>query len=348
MGIDAAAKREIRTALCTIPMSDHGLARLRAALAPAELILCSDTDRPEMSRRLADVDAAFVAGSLDGCTIPRGPLRWVHSQLSGLEKLARSDLIDQGILVSGSAGRSAPALAQHVFFFVLSLLYDAAGLLEMQRQRQWRKPVGFSDRTSLTGRTIGIIGVGNVGIEVATIAKAFGMRVLGYARQARETPASVDRLFCAARGETLDELLAESDFVVVACRLTDETRRMVGRREIALMRQDAYLINIARGEIVDQAALIDALEDSLIAGAGLDVFEIEPIPHDDPVWNALNLMITPHATLRMQNFEERTLDTLIENIRRYRDGLPLQNALGVDDIYSSAGARRARAPVQRA
>lgn len=186
---------------------------------------------------------------------------------------------------------------------------------------------------------MGIVGLGNTGRELATRASALGMRVLAYRRRNGETPASVDRVYSSDAGETLDELLLESDFVVLALGLSEATYRLIGARELDLIGPNGYLINMARGPIVDEGELVRALQDGRIAGAGLDTFEIEPLPDESPLWDLPNAIITPHVTPAVPDRTARSLDIILENIRRFQAGAPLMNVLTHEDLYTRPSGR---------
>jgi phosphoglycerate dehydrogenase-like enzyme len=163
------------------------------------------------------------------------------------------------------------------------------------------------------------------------------MQVLGYRRRATRSPLGVDELYSADAGEGLDALLRRSDFVVLALGLSDATHQLVGERELNLIGPSGYLINMARGPIVDEAALARALYDRRIAGAGLDTFAVEPLPQDSPLWDAPNTLITPHVTPAVPDRTARSLDIISENVRRFQAGEPLLNALAPEDVYNPPG-----------
>jgi phosphoglycerate dehydrogenase-like enzyme len=144
----------------------------------------------------------------------------------------------------------------------------------------------------------------------------------------------VERLYCAERGDTVEPLLRESDVVVVAAHLSDETYHLIGEHELKTMKPSAYLINIARGAIVDESALVAALEAGVIAGAASDVFETEPLPPDAPVWNAPNVIITPHVTPRLPDRTQRSIEIIAENARRYRAGESMLNRLEPHHVFN--------------
>lgn len=321
--------------LATVRYRDEHLATLREAFAPARFIHLDPEDGAGIEEALKQADVAILKGDIDERVLRAPHLRWVHCDQSGLNNSARPEVFERDLVVTGSAGRSAPALAQHVFFFALALTYDAPGLIEMQRRHVWRGLPDYVAGGGLWGKTMGIVGLGATGLETAALAKAFGMDVLGYRKSAGEAPATVDRLYCADNGDVLEDLLRRSDVVTLCVRLTDRTRGMIGAKQLKSMKRSAFLINIARGPVVDEAALITALREGTIAGAGLDVFEQEPLPVDAAVWDAPNTLITPHVTAEMPDLQARSLDIICENIRRYRADEPMLNVLTVDDIYTS-------------
>jgi phosphoglycerate dehydrogenase-like enzyme len=328
------APRNITSVLTTVRYDQAHLDRLREIFAGSEFVHVSPDDTAGIAEALKTVDVAVLAADLDERYLDAPHLTWVHCDHSGLNGSAKPAILASDLLVTGSAGRAAPALAQHAFFFALALTYDAPGLISAQRQHGWRVLPGYEDRRGLWGKTIGIIGLGSTGLATAELAKAFGMRVLAYRKGVGEPPASVDRLYCADRGDGLTELLAESDVVVLSIRLTDATYRLIGAAELAAMKPTAYLINMARGPVVDEAALVAALHAGTIAGAGLDVFEQEPLPADAAIWDAPNVVMTPHVTAEMPDLAGRSLELIAENARRYRAGEPLLNQLTPDDVYS--------------
>ena len=189
-------------------------------------------------------------------------------------------------------------------------------------------------RSGLYSKTMGIIGMGFTGKEVAKRAKVFGMTVLGYDRSCEGLPEGVDQMFCADSGDCADELLRRSDVVVLSVRLSDETYHLIDSRAFDLMKNTALLINMARGSVVDEAALAEALRKGRIAGAGCDTFEYEPLSADSPLWDLPNMVITPHCTPEMPDLRAQCLEIICDNIRRYRNGEPMRNQLDFRDVYT--------------
>ena len=336
------AKREVReigVALVTVRYRDDHMATLREALAPGKVVHVRPDDAEGVAEALGEADVAVLAGDLDRRFVDAPKLRWVHCDHSGLALSAMPEVFHKGLMVTGSAGRSAPVLAQHVFFFALALTYDAAGLVEVQKHHAWRGLDGYDSRRGLWGKTMGLVGFGETGRETAALAKAMGMRVLVYRKRVEPVPDNVDHMYHADAGDSLDELLANSDVVVVCVRLSDATFHLIGRRELQLMKPSAYLVNIARGPVIDEAALVDELRKGTIAGAGLDVFEQEPLPADAAIWDAPNTVLTHHQTPEMPDLQARSLDIICENIRRYRGGEDLLNLLVPSDVYTHSPVR---------
>ena len=326
--------RTIRTVLATVPFKPDEIAQLRRAFAPAEFIHCPATDDATIAKTLETADVAVLAGDLDDRHVAAPNLKWVHCDHSGLTRSARPDVFARGLIVTGSAGRSGPALAQHAFYFALALTFDAKRLLANQQAHIWRGIPGYTEKIGLPGKTLGVVGYGHTGVEMAALGKAFGMRVIVYTRGVPDKSPNVDKLLCTERGDGLDPLLAESDVIMLATQLTDVTYHMFSTREFARMKKTAFIINMARGPVIDEAALLAALRSGGIAGAGLDVFDKEPLPAASPLWDEPNVIITPHATPGMPDKTQRSINMIIANIARYRAGEPMLNAITPKDVYT--------------
>lgn len=316
---------EIRTVLTTVPYDDAHYARLLAALAPATVLRCRPDDAAGIARALETADVAILAGDLDDRYLQAPHIRWIHCDHAGLNHSVRPAVFERGILLTSSAGRSAPALAEHAMLFMLHFAFHFDAFLDAQRRHQWGVS-GQDDFRCLNGKTVGIVGIGNTGRELALRAQAFGMRVLGYGRGVRTAPPpGFDAVYSQEGGDGLDRLLAESDYLVLAVPLTDETRGLIGQREFGLMKPGAVLVNMARGPVVDTAAMIEALRAGRLTGTGLDVFDQEPLPAGSPLWDLPNVRITPHTTPQVPDRTGRSLAIIEENIRRYRAGERLVN-----------------------
>jgi phosphoglycerate dehydrogenase-like enzyme len=326
------------TVVTTLHYEGEHWRRLAEALAGAEILRFDSPDAPGFEAALERADVAIVAKDPDDRFYRSPRLRWIHVDHAGLDKAARPEAFRPGLTLTGSAGRSAPVLAEHALFFAMALSYDFPAFHSAQQAHQWGVP-GQDKLRGLFGRTIGIVGLGNTGNALATRAKAFGMRVLAYRRRAGTPPPHIDQLFSSDAGDKLDPLLVESDFVVLALSLSEATYRLIGERELDLIGPSGYLINVARGPIIDEAALVRALYEHRIAGAGLDTFEIEPLPRNSPLWDAPHTLITPHVTPAVPDRTARSLEIILENIRRFKAGEPMLNRLTKEDVYARPSGR---------
>ncbi|MFC4376272.1 D-2-hydroxyacid dehydrogenase [Nocardia halotolerans] len=331
---DDRPPREIRRVLATVLFEPPEIEQLRQAFAPAEFVHVHPGDAAGIARALEHVDVAVIAGDLDERFTAAPRLAWVHCGHAGLTRSAVPEVFDRGLIVTGSAGRSAPALAQHGFYFALALTFDARRLFEQQAAHTWGGIEGYEKRFALWGQTLGIVGFGHTAKEMARLGRAFGMRVLVYRRGPVESSPDVDVMLSADEGDTVDQLLAEADVVMLAAQLTDATHHMLTAEQFAGMKDTAYLVNMGRGALIDQDALVAALHAGEIAGAGLDVTDPEPLPADSALWDAPNVIITPHTTPRLPDRTQRTIDIVVENVRRYRAGEPMLNELTERDIYT--------------
>lgn len=317
---------ELTCVLVTARLKPENRRRLAEALAPAEAVFCDPEDRAAIARHIGRADAAILDGDADEVILAGPRLRWIHCCHAGLDRTARPELFRRGIILTGSAGRSAPALAEHALLFMLALAYRLPALLEAQAARRWLPPSFYAGRTGLTGSTVGLVGLGHTGRALARLTKALGMRTVAWRRS--DGPChDVDRLYSAARGEGLGPLLAESDFVVLCASLNDETYHLIGEAALRAMKPTACLINVARGGLVDEAALTAALAAGEIAGAGLDTVEHEPLDPASPLWTMPQVILTPHLTPPLRDREERALSYVLENLAACRRGSGFVNRL---------------------
>jgi phosphoglycerate dehydrogenase-like enzyme len=321
--------------LCTVLYDEERLGKIKRAFAPVPVHFFNPQDIDGISSVIHDVDVAILNSDLDETILEGEKLKWIHCSHSGLTKSARKAVFDRNIILTGAAGRSAPSLAEHAFFFAISLTYDVYRLHEAQKEHDWgRFAKQYANSRGLNGKTMGIVGFGHTGHAVAKRAKAFDMRVLVYSRSIREKEEYVDEYFALDRGENFDTLLREADYLVLCCHLSDETYHLIGLNELKKMKNTSFLINMARGSVVDEKALCSVLKNKIIAGAGCDVFDVEPLPADSPLWDLPNIMITPHSTPRVPSISDNALNILLNNIEHYKKDEPLLNRLGERDIYT--------------
>lgn len=320
---------DIRSLVTNLPWEPHHKKRLEEAAPEAKIEYVELRDQETLQSKMADAQVAVVLGRPDLSNAKK--LEWLHMDAAGLDSIAQEDYINAGFPITGSAGRSDPAMAEHIFYFMLNLAYHTRTVLAAQDAHRWGYP-GQAEMKALYEQTLGIVGLGHTGVELARRAKAFGMKVLVYNRSQKDC-AFVDRLYTEEAGETPDEMLRSCDFLAMACALTDKTYHMIGREQLAMMKPSAFVINLGRGKTIDESALLEALNNGTIAGAGLDTFETEPLPQNSPVWSTPNLYATPHFTPACPDKLGRSLDVVIENIHRFHEGQPLVNVLKKDDIF---------------
>jgi len=216
----------------------------------------------------------------------------------------------------------AISIAECVLEMMLMFVKKMPLCFQLKQERQWK----MFNLTVLHSKTVGIVGLGSIGRQVARLSKAFGMRVLATRRSTRSATRtrSVDMLFSQ---DQLPQLLSDSDFVVLALPLTPETNNLIGEEELRAMKPTAYLINIARGNIVDEATLTRALEENWIAGAGLDVFVTEPLPIESRLWELPNVIFSPHVAAEIEDYDLQATRLFADNLRRYLSGKRLRNVV---------------------
>jgi phosphoglycerate dehydrogenase-like enzyme len=274
---------------------------------------------------LADTDI-FVGYSLRAEQLTAAKkLKWIHSTAAGVAQLMYPGLRDSGIVVTNPSGIFSVPMAEHAIGLLLALARNFPDSVRQQdrthwsQQELWDKPQHL---TELNGQVLLIVGYGSIGREVARRAKAFEMRVWGVTRSGKGDPAYAEKIFAPKQ---LHEALSNADYVLIAAPETAETKHLIGAAQIAKMKREARLINVGRGSLLDEAALIQSLQSGALGGAALDVAEMEPLPADSPLWKTPNLMITPHTSGVSDRLWLRQTAILIELLERWFDGRELFN-----------------------
>ncbi len=244
-------------------------------------------------------------------------LKWVHALTAGVDAFLVPGILEGRVRLTNSRGIHGIPMAEHCFAMMLSFNRGIAKFVRNQQQKKWDHNVTL---TELHGKTLGIVGLGSIGMEIARLGSAFGMRVLGVKRTPGQPTEGVSRVVSY---EGLDMVLKESDYIVLTVPLTQETRDLIGKRELELMNSHAVLINLARGEVVDEPALVTALETKEIAGAGLDVYCQEPLPAESPLWQLDNCLVSPHRAALSPHYVERAIDLFCRNLEAYLNDEPL-------------------------
>jgi phosphoglycerate dehydrogenase-like enzyme len=241
-------------------------------------------------------------------------LKWMQVMSAGVDRLS-DEILQSPIRIVTTSGLHGTPMGEVVLEMMLMFAKDAPACLQMKQAKEWRR---YKPRL-LRGQTVGILGLGSIGREIARLCRALGMKVTGLRRSDGPPVTEVDRVYPR---EQLQQFLGESDFVVLALPLTKETPGLIGERELRGMKPSAYLINVARGAVVDEGALIRALEENWIAGAGLDVFIQEPLPPDSRFYGLPNVIFSPHISGEMPDYESRATEIFCANLRRYITGEP--------------------------
>jgi phosphoglycerate dehydrogenase-like enzyme len=281
----------------------NSAATLQAAPRDAEVILHWSGPR-DMVR------SAFLASP---------NLRWLHSRSAGLDSMLFPELVQSPIPVTNGTGVFSQSLGEFALAVILYFAKDIRRLLRNQEACRWEQ----YEMEELPGQTVGIVAYGDIGRAVASRVHAMGMRVLALKRHAPSSPDPwIERFYGP---DQLHAMLSECDYVVVAAPLTAETRHMISDDAIAAMKPNAVVINIGRGPVIDQAALVRALAAGKIKGAGLDVFEHEPIPPDDPIFKLPNVLISPHTADHTKDWLNQAMRFFLEQYQRFSNGQPLQN-----------------------
>jgi phosphoglycerate dehydrogenase-like enzyme len=325
--------------LVTMAFSEELLDQIRSVSSDINLSyapLKKDEPLPKSTVAVAEVLYAWA-------TLPRPEeapnLQWVQFHSAGIDHVHGHPLLDCDLTVTSTSGIHAVPIGEYVMASILAWSHHVPRMLVYQGRGVW--PGGRWEKFApqeLRGATVGIVGYGSIGREVARLADAFGMRVLATKRDPRHVKDTGYRI--EGTGDPSGELpariypsaamcsmLHECDFIVVSAPLTEETYHLIDRSALKAMKNSAYLVNVSRGGLVDQVALIEALQKGWIAGAGLDVFETEPLPQDSPLWQMDNVIISPHVAGFTPHYDRRAVELFTINLRRYLEGQTLINVV---------------------
>jgi phosphoglycerate dehydrogenase-like enzyme len=321
------------------PFSDQAVQRVCEVNPRVRVDYRAGKSAADLADAWAETDVLYSGGPLPAPDqAPR--LKWVHGHYAGINVFLGKPIISR-LRISCNSGVAAANIGEYVLMMMLMFSRRLTRLLAYQARSDWP-----ADRWNqfmpreLRGLTVGIIGYGSIGREVARLARSFGMQVLATKRDPTrlsddswQVPGVGDPVGNLAHRiyppDRLHEVLPQCDFLVVAVPLSSATRHLIGASELQSMKRDAILINVARGDVVDERALIEALRDGVIAGAGLDVFEREPLPADSPLWQMPNVVISPHISGLSPLYGDRAMALLAENLRRYLEGEALLNEVNI-------------------
>jgi phosphoglycerate dehydrogenase-like enzyme len=327
---------------CAREFTPAQLARLQSVSPRLVIRQAAAPNRSELTR-LAPPETEILFSSLSPESLAGLPrLRWMQTRGAGVNALAGSPVWSGDVLITSASGLHAIPIGEYVLGMMVALARDFLGFLEHQRRACWpMKPKIHVDQfpgRELRGATVLILGYGSIGREVARLCHTLGLRIIAIKRDPSDR---VDRGYIipgtgdpagtipeqVLAPDRIDEVLPEAEYVVVAAAATRDTHHLIGEAQLRRMRPDAFLINVARGEVVDEAALIRALRERWIAGAGLDVFEHEPLSADSPLWSLDNVILSPHVAGITPRYDDHVVEIFAENLRRYLAGKPLLNVV---------------------
>jgi phosphoglycerate dehydrogenase-like enzyme len=302
-------------------VADQYDAALRAAAPGAARVVLREG---KVEGDVANVEAAFFSGDLFPDRVREFvlalrdavELRWLHTFSAGVDNPFFGKLRERGVRLTTSSGAHAVPIAQTVIWYLLALSRGAEAWRDAQERRSWER----HDLADLQGLVLGVVGLGPIGLEVARLGAALRMRVVGLRRTPRgDEPCETWPL------DRLDELLPQADALVLALPLAEGTRHLLDARRLALVKPGAWLVNVGRGALVDEPALVASLRSGRLGGAGLDVFETEPLPPESPLWSLPNVIVTPHNAGDTPGNQVRAAEIFLDNLARYALGEPLRN-----------------------
>ncbi|MFC3957385.1 D-2-hydroxyacid dehydrogenase [Halovivax cerinus] len=242
-------------------------------------------------------------------------LEWVQGTTAGYDHFDLDALSEAGVALTTATGVHGQPIGEWALGAMLGIERDLFAARDRQRDAVWLRDSGGE----LASRTVGIVGLGAIGGRIAELASAVGCRVVGTKRDPSTAPDAVDAVFPA---DELDEVLRQAEYLVLACPLTDETRGLIDRDAMRTMPRDAVVVNIARGDVVDEDALVESLQQGRLAGAALDVFSTEPLPADSPLWDLPNVLVTPHVSGSTPHYYDRVAEIFAENFEHLAAGNP--------------------------
>jgi phosphoglycerate dehydrogenase-like enzyme len=297
--------------------------RLQQDFPGHQFIQLQNYDR--VPEEIADTDV-FIGWSLRPQQFVAGrKLRWIHSPAAAVHQLMFPELVRSNVLLTNSTGIHGPVVAEHALAVLLAMAKRLPQAMQYQARNTWSQDQLWNERPrprEVAGATVAVIGMGGIGREFTTRARALGMKVLAVRENPAKGAGGADEVFSSAE---VDNVLPRADYVLFCTPVTPETTGIINAERLRRMKPDAYLINVGRGPLVDEAALLQALRERRIAGAALDVFHEEPLPSDSPFWSLDNLLITPHTAAVTERLWERHYRLIAENLKRFIAGEPLLN-----------------------
>ncbi|HXB22605.1 MAG TPA: D-2-hydroxyacid dehydrogenase [Candidatus Solibacter sp.] len=297
--------------------------RLQSDFPQLEVVQLTSDDLD--TRQVADLDVLITCSMTPQQFLAAPSLKWIHAPTAAVHELLFPELIDSGVVVTNSGEVHGPLVAEHAITLLLALAKRIPQSVRHQQKREWAQQElwdGHPRPREVAGATAVVVGMGSIGREFTARARALGLRVVAVRKDPAKGAHGADAVYPATH---LDEVLPEADFVLLCAPLTSATAGLMDGPRLARMKRDAYLINVGRGTLVDERALIEALGNRAIGGAALDVFAEEPLPPSSPLWSMENLLITPHNGASINGLWERHHRLIQENMARFLSGRPLLN-----------------------
>jgi phosphoglycerate dehydrogenase-like enzyme len=326
----------MRIVLC-YPLESRHHEQIVAACPPGTEVIDAGQERIAAELPSADIFCGHAKVPVPWREVVRGGrLKWIQSSAAGLDHCLVPEVIASNIVVTSASGLFADQVAEQTFALLLGLLRGLPTFFRAAQKREFiRRPT-----LDLHGSTVGIVGLGGNGTRIAQVLRPFKTRIIATDMFPAEIDASSGLVDAVWPADQLSRLLAESDIVVLCVPLNTQTRHMIAEKEVARMKSGSLLINVARGEVVKESALIAALRSGHLAGAGLDVTEIEPLPPASPLWDLPNVIITPHVGAQSRRRADDTTNLICDNLRRYFSGQKLLNLVDKNLGYPTPVARR--------
>jgi D-2-hydroxyacid dehydrogenase (NADP+) len=315
-------------ALITWKLDQKTLDKLKKTFPSVSFVVCINTEEIEEKVPLAQIVYAGIFTAKHAKAAKQ--LRWLQLNGHGANAYLFPELIKSNVQITNSGQVHSIPISEHVFALLLNHSRKVVELKEGQRRRKWIKQEIYPFLSELYGKSIGIIGVGNIGKEVAKRAKAFGMFVYGVKRDVNVEIQSVDRMYSL---EEMDYVLKQSDFIVVTLPETPQTKGLIGKEQLSMMKKEAYLINVGRGSIINENELVHILREKKISGAALDVFQEEPLPKNSVFYELENLFVSPHLSGATPRAVERQVNIFKDNLRRFIENEPFINEVDKERGY---------------
>jgi phosphoglycerate dehydrogenase-like enzyme len=286
---------------------------------PIEMGKAAVIDR-EFEAMLAEAEVLYGYGPPPNLVALAPKLKWFQTMLAGVDHILHDDIVESRVILTNTSGLHATPVGEVALGMMLLLAKRSLFCFQSKLQRSWERFVP----DILRGKTVGIIGLGSIGSEIARMCKALGMRVIAVRRSVKK-PSRTRYVEALLPGAHLGGLIPQSDYVVMVLPSTSNTHHLVGEKELRMMKPSAYLINVGRGNTVDEEALVRACEEEWIAGVGLDAFTVEPLPKESKLWDLPNVFISPHVSGRLKNYNDVATELFCENLTRYVGGQRLFN-----------------------